>query len=122
MLGQAREIRRSLRRRWARPSALCSAALFCALSVGSDEALAVNKESPEVKKLVDKGLEFLSQSKDDRLGAKCLIALAFLKAEQRDSPKIQEAIYACRETIQSNTDNASLDVYSNGLAPIFLCE
>lgn len=112
---------------WLRPTRMCRAALLaagvlCAFLIGADRALAVTPESPEVQKLVDAGLEFLSKNGDDRVGGKCLIALAFLKAERRDHPRIQEAVYACREAMNSPQDESNFDVYSNGLAPIFLCE
>lgn len=122
MLGQVGVIRSGLRGRRTLPAALFAAALLGALAVDHGQSLAVTKESPEVKKLVDAGLDYLSQRNDDRLGAKCLIALAFLKAERTDSPKIKEAVAACREIVYANRDDPSLDVYSNGLAPIFLCE
>src|SRR5262245_39840129 len=123
MLGQAGAIRSRLRGRRAGPAAILTVPLLTALVTGPGQALAVSQDSPEVKKLVDSGLAYLSEANDARLGAKCLIALAFLKAERRDSPKIQEAVYACREAINANkTDVTNIDVYSNGLAPIFLCE
>src|SRR5262245_27614913 len=122
MLGQAGAIRSRLRGRRAGPAAILTVPLLTALVTGPGQALAVSQDSPEVKKLVDSGLAYLSEANDARLGAKCLIALAFLKAERRDSPKIQEALYACREAINANTEDLNFDVYSNGLAPIFLCE
>jgi hypothetical protein len=93
----------------------------CAFSGTGRPALAVTSESPEVKKLIDAGLDFLSKNDDDRLGGKCLVGLAFLKAERRDHPRVQEAVNACRDAVNGSSQ-ATLDVYSNGLAPIFLCE
>lgn len=122
MLRKAGVICCGLRRRRAWPPALFAATILCALIAGRGRALAVTPESPEVQKLVDAGLEFLSQNGDERVGGKCLIGLAFLKAERRDHPRVQEAVYACREAMNAGTDDANFDVYSNGLAPIFLCE
>ncbi len=86
----------------------------------------VTPESPEVQKLVKSGLAFLELPTEDqnakRLGGKCLMALAFLKAGQGDHARIAEAVEACNATIQANPPDDVLDVYSNGLAVIFLCE
>lgn len=110
------------RRRYVWPQMLTAAGILGALFIPCPRALGVTPESPEVKKLINSGLEFLSKEGDERLGGKCLIALAFLKAEKRDHPRIQEAVYACRDTMNAKMDDGNLDVYSNGLAPIFLCE
>lgn len=80
------------------------------------EARAVTPESPEVRALIEKGLKYLENNSDKRLGGKCLIALAFHKeGASPDHPRIQEALEACRTT-------KSEDIYSNGLAIIFLAE
>ena len=47
------------------------------------------------------------------------IALAFVKADQPDHPRVAEAVAACGAAARAG--NAQ-DVYSNGLAVIFLCE
>ncbi len=104
---------------------LCAAAalqLACAAS-----ALAgVTPESPEVQKLVNAGLAFLEQptgeSNANKLGGKCLTALAFLKAGKADHAAITRAVEACDATIKSDPSDNTLDIYSNGLAVIFLCE
>jgi len=84
-------------------------------------ALAVTPESPEVRKLINDGLHFLTQETDPRLGGKCLIGLAFLKdGAGPDHPRIQEALQACQATTQQAIRDDS--VYSNGLAIIFLGE
>ncbi len=82
-------------------------------------AFAVTPESPEVRELVDKGLSYLVENGDARLGGRCLIALAFFKnGASLDHPRIVEALQAC----QSVSDPRREDVYSNGLAIIFLSE
>ncbi|MEM9352762.1 MAG: hypothetical protein AAGA92_07095 [Planctomycetota bacterium] len=65
----------------------------------------------------------LETADDERLGAKCLVALAFLKTgASSDHPKVQEALEACRTTSASAIANKNNGVYSNGLAIIFLVE
>ena len=59
------------------------------------DAWAVTPESPEVLALVDKGLSFLDSHTEDKLGGKCLIALAYHKRGLPDDhPKIREAVVA----------------------------
>jgi HEAT repeats/Prenyltransferase and squalene oxidase repeat len=82
----------------------------------------VTPESAEVRKLVDSGLNYLSTNTDNRLGGKCLIALAFFKAGRTDHPRVREAIDACVAAVKANQPITDIDVYSNGLAIIFLCE
>ena len=59
----------------------------------------VTPESPEVQKLVNAGLAFLEQPTDEqnanKLGGKCLMALAFLKAGKPDHPLVAHAVEAC---------------------------
>ena len=93
--------------------------------MGRDSARAVTPESPEVQKLVNSALRYLENNTDHRyeeLGGKCLVGLAFLKAGQPDHPRIREAIEDCRKRMASNPPDSVLDVYSNGLAVILLCE
>ncbi len=100
---------------------LCAVALLtinCPHAFGEGET----PDSPNVKKVVDSALHFLEGKTDERLGGKCLIALAFLKAGKPDHPKVREAIEECAKIERENLDDIRLDVYSNGLAIIFLCE
>jgi hypothetical protein len=90
--------------------------------VSKSRAQGVTPESPEVKKLVNSALAFLEKNGDERLGGKCLLGLAFLKAGRTNHARVNEALAACRETMSANPPDAILDVYSNGLAIIFLCE
>lgn len=80
---------------------------------------AVTPESPEVRKLIDAGMKFLATAEDERLGGICLIGLSFVKDDQPDHPKVKEALKACQAWTKRPQD---LDVYSNGIALIFLCE
>lgn len=84
-------------------------------------SFAVTPESPEVRELVDNALAYLEKETDERLGGRCLIALAFYKnGASLDHPRIVEALQACRREALSNPLSDS--VYSNGLATIFLSE
>ena len=81
-------------------------------------AFAVTPESPEVKQVIEKALVFLEKEEEERLGGKCLQAMCFLKnGRPVTHPKVEAAVKACQAS-----DVKSEDVYSNGLAIIFLCE
>lgn len=97
---------------------LLGVGMLLGILAGGD-ARAVTPESPEVKELVTKGLAVLEKETDERLGGKCLVGLAFLKAGQPNHPRVAEAVEACRKGM---TSTEPIDVYSNGLAVIFLCE
>jgi hypothetical protein len=85
-------------------------------------AVAVTPDSLQVQKVVNSALGFLEKNTDDRLGGRCLIGLAFLKANRPDHPRVREAVADCQRQMDANPPDAVLDVYSNGLAVIFLCE
>lgn len=89
------------------------------LGWGGGDVQAVTPDSPEVQRLVATGLAVLEKETDDRLGGKCLAGLAFVKANQPNHPRVAEAVEACRRAM---TAQEPIDVYSNGLAIIFLCE
>ena len=94
---------------------------LCLLSVFSQDAGAVTPESPEVRKLIEQGKHYLEEHTDHRLGGKCLIGLVFLKEGAALShPRIEEALSACQNTAAEEVRKG--DVYSNGLAIIFLAE
>jgi len=82
----------------------------------------VTPESPEVQKLVTNALQFLEKNEDPRPGAKMLVGLAFLKAGKRDHSRVIQAIDECRKMVKANVPNPELDVYTNGIAIILLCE
>jgi HEAT repeats/Prenyltransferase and squalene oxidase repeat len=102
-------------------SSICVALLLASAWHGESRA-GETPDSPNVKKVVDSALKFLEGRSDERLGGKCLMALAFLKAGKLDHPKVREAIEECAKVEKANLDETALDNYSNGLAIIFLCE
>lgn len=102
--------------------AFLGALLFAAGSLAHTSQAGVTPDSPEVKRLVDNALKYLDGQTHDQLGGKCLIGLAFLKANRRDDPKVHDAVLACADTMRKNPNDMELDMYSNGLAVIFLCE
>ena len=90
------------------------------LSASSTPALAVKRDSPEVLALVDKGLAYLDKQSHSEVGGKCLIGLAFYKRGLKDHPRGQEALEACRQSVQEVRGNSYN--YSKCLAIIFLTE
>ena len=96
-------------------------AVFC---VSTTPAVAYTPESPEVQAMIDKGLAFLETEVDDRLGGKCLVAMAFNKAGyEEDHTRIAEAVKACQEACKGTPERIGPDaVYSIGIALIFLTE
>lgn len=102
-------------------------AVVGAVAVGSllaPQATAVTPQSPDVRAIVKRGLDYLAKEGDYRLGGKCIVALAFLKDfDPRPShPRVAEALAACIEGSKSGDPINQIDMYSNGLALIFLCE
>lgn len=90
------------------------------LAAAPRPATAYTKESPEVRALVDKGKKFLeTEGRDARLGGKCLMALVFVKEGEKEHRLVKEAVAACREAV---SEGDAGDVYSNGIALIFLCD
>lgn len=86
-------------------------------------ALAVTPESPEVKAVVEKALKYLETAPDDaRLGGKCLVGLAFLKnGSDEKHPKVEIALQACLDATRGEPAAIRNDLYSTGIAIIFLC-
>ncbi|MGE3242671.1 MAG: HEAT repeat domain-containing protein [Pirellulales bacterium] len=89
-------------------------------------SIAVTPESPEVRKLIDEGLKLLGSGDGPpvdnnarKLGGKCLVALAFIKAGKPDHPRVREALEAVKTFM---APEQKVDVYSNGIAIVFLCE
>ena len=87
---------------------------------------AVTPDSPEVKAVIEKGLKYLETANDGRVGAKALVGLCFLKhGEDENHPQIKAAVDACKAVTVNYSGQGpigSIDVYSNGLAIVFLCE
>ena len=107
-------------------------ALLFGLAVGFSSALsatsslAITADSPEVRKLVEAGLAAIDKPGNEvddfyahRLGARCLVGLAFVKAGKPDHPRVEDAVKAVRTAM---TSGEKIDIYSNGIAVFFLCE
>ncbi len=103
--------------------------------LASRSAYGYHPKSPEVKKLVDSGLAYLAHSAagEPRLGGKCIIALAALKAADtydRDpfaNPLLQHALDACRDACKRDISElggnpSHATIYNAAVALIFLCE
>ncbi|MDX1946252.1 MAG: hypothetical protein SFU86_12705 [Pirellulaceae bacterium] len=85
-------------------------------------ARAVTPESPEVREVIKKAFTFLDESTEPRLGGKCLIGLAYLKeGADEQHPKVADAAKACQQHAKPAGDQIKTDIYSTGLAIIFLC-
>lgn len=96
----------------------CGMVLLFACAV--PRAHGYTKESPEVRAMVDKAKKFLEdKSQEQRLGGRCLIGLVFIKEGEKDHRFVKEALEECQKAVGEG--NAG-DVYSNGLAIIFLSD
>jgi hypothetical protein len=102
--------------------ALAASCVAVAVLMTRPARAGVTPESPEVQKLVANALQFLEKNEDPRSGAKMLVGLAFLKAGKRDNSRVVQAIDECRKMVKANAPNTELDVYTNGIAIILLCE
>ncbi len=104
-------------------SYLVAVLLISTLALGLPRpACAVTPESPEVKAVIDKAFKFLETADDPRLGGKCLIGLAFLKnGSDEKHPKVEAAVQACLEATRGDAAAIRSDIYSTGIAIIFLC-
>jgi hypothetical protein len=94
--------------------------------VASAPVFAIMSDSPDVRALVDASLAVLEKPIDEqqdanavRLGGKCLVGLAFVKAGKPEHPRVDEAIKAIRAAMSSDE---KIDVYSNGIAIVLMCE
>ena len=97
-------------------------AVVMGLTVLGQPARAVTPESREVRRVIDKGFKFLETNSDPRLGGKCLIGLAFLKdGKDETHPKVKEAVDACLAATRGEAKAIGADIYSTGIAVIFLC-
>ncbi|MBI1900503.1 MAG: HEAT repeat domain-containing protein [Planctomycetia bacterium] len=95
----------------------CAVALLAA-----HPAAGIGPESPEVKKAVEDGLEYLRTAEYGRLGGKALVGLAFLKAgKDKNEPKVQEALQAVLATAKAGPDAYSEGlIYDAGVCIMFL--
>ncbi len=92
-------------------------------SGGGHKALALTPESPVVKAAVEKAVKFLESpaANDGRVGARALVGLVLLKSHaDHKHPRIAEAVAAIQGVVKQNPTQAKLDIYSAGLAVIFL--
>ncbi|MFZ1935997.1 MAG: prenyltransferase/squalene oxidase repeat-containing protein [Thermoguttaceae bacterium] len=105
------------------------AGMFVALS--GERAFALTPTSPEVKAAIDKGIAFLKSDAAtdsfDRVGARALQGYALLSNEvERTHPKIIAAAARIETALggrdPAKFDVATWDIYSTGLAIIFLVE
>jgi hypothetical protein len=110
-----------MRPTWKTLSWACAALWLFALVAAP--VWAVTPDTPEVKEVIEKGVKYLESTAatDDRLGGRCLIAMALLKNGRPTShPKVQDALKATLAF--ANSPTRTTDNYSVGLALIFLCE
>jgi hypothetical protein len=85
-------------------------------------AAAVTPDSPEVREVLKKAFGYLETSTDARLGGKCLIGLAYLKdGADETHPKVDEAVKSCLAHTKVEAAAIRSDIYSTGIAIIFLC-
>ena len=99
--------------------------VFLGIGAVGMHAKAYTPESPKVKKLLDRALDFVDKSAThNRLGGKSLIGLALIKGNRPyDHPKIKHAVEACQNAAATLESKHSADtIYDLGLAIIFLCE
>ena len=91
--------------------------------IASDTLHAYTTESREVRAMVQRGVEFLSSSNvDSRLGGRCIVGLVLIKQNLRQHELVVEAIRACEEACSRPVNEIDEDIYSTGLAIVFLCE
>ena len=96
-------------------------AIACCAVFATPPAHAILPEDPEVKKVIEKALSFLAKSNHEKVGGKCLIALAFKKnGRKADFGKIREAIAACQSA--PIAPQSACDNYNLPLMIIFLIE
>ncbi len=80
-------------------------------------------QSPKVRQMIERAIPFLDSEEDERLGARCLIALVQLKeGHGEDHARIAEAVGACKVATRRAAEVIAEDIYSTGLAIIFLSE
>jgi hypothetical protein len=102
---------------------LLFAALGACLASQVDEASGADlRDDPRVKSAVARGLNFIDQWDDFRLGAKALIARANLFADRRDHSSVAQAVASARATISERQVNEPTLIYSLGLGIAFLTE
>jgi len=96
-------------------------------SLWSRSAAGFTPRSPEVRRAVARGVEFLKSHDDQRVGAKALIGMSMLKSEDsRNDPSVGKAVTAIQTALKagdaSKISTGQVDIYSAGLAAIFLTQ
>lgn len=72
--------------------------------------------------MLDKAFAFLETAEDKRLGGKCLMGLAFVKDGKDEAhPKVADGVAACQAICAGDPAAINADIYSTGIAVIFLC-
>jgi hypothetical protein len=90
---------------------------------GPRAALAVTPQSPEVQKLVEKGVAYLEKSSESRLGGQALIAMTlFMVGKDATHPYIESTLKQCQEKAKGEPKDVQEDIYSLGIIVLFLCE
>ena len=108
---------------WMLSARFALVAVVVANMLAADPAAAFTPESPQVKKMVKKGLRYLAKASEGRLGGVCLMGMAFKKDGQDENhPVISKAIQQCRQTASRGAVAVNEDIYSTGIAIIFLCD
>lgn len=93
------------------------------LAIGTAARAELTPESPEVQRLIARGLAYLNDNTDGRLGGKCLIGLCHYKQTgDVQHPRVAEAIQACETVCRRDPSDIRSDIYSTGIAIVFLCE
>lgn len=99
--------------------ALAAAIALCAAM----PVAALGPDSPRVRRMIDSGLKYLENAKEARLGGKCVIGLCFVKeGADASHAKVAEAVEACQQFAKETKVQNTSDVYSVGIAIVFLCE
>ena len=103
---------------------ICAVVFLTAASAPFSVAnAALSPESPEVQRLLDSGFAYLSGKHDDRVGGQALIGMCFVKrGAPLTHPQVAAAVNRCQACADDAGRMAALDIYSLGLAIIFLCE
>ncbi len=110
--------------RFLSPLRSSAVALFVVIGLASSfarPAAAITPEHPDVKALIERSLSFLSSNTHDKIGGRCLVALAFKKnGRDPNFGKIRDAVADCQK--QRFDGFAYCDNYNLALMIIFLCE
>jgi hypothetical protein len=100
--------------------AIFFAVAACGL-LAEGQARGVTPESPEVRRVIGKAINFLQNANDNRLGGQCLLGLCHVKnGSDASHPKVRDALAACEAFARAPGEGT--DNYSVGLAIIFLSE